>query len=285
MSEDHYNTLGVDKNASLEQIKKAYRKLALKYHPDRQSTNKEAAEEKFKQINEAYAVLSDPKKRERYDTVGHQHFHNQYSQEDIFQNTDFNSIFSEFGFGNIFEQFFTQSKAAPRSRGRKDLHTETDISFTESYLGTKLVLSLPNTGKIELKIPAGIKDGTKLRIAGHGQRSPTGEAGNLYVQVNVQPHHKFNRVGNDIETNLVVNITQALLGCSKEITLPDGKVKTLKIPELVAPDTKLRLRGLGFHTNQTNSRGDFYVIIKYQLPSKMTAKQREFLTHLQQENF
>lgn len=286
MSANYYETLGVDKNASLEQIKKAYRKLALKYHPDRQSTNKEAAEEKFKQINEAYAVLSDPKKRERYDTVGHQHFHNQYSQEDIFRSTDFNSIFSEFGFGSIFEQFFNQGRAGARAAPRRDLHAEADISFVESYLGTKRILTLQGNGKIELKIPAGIKDGTKLRLAGRGQpsHSPAG-AGDLYVQINVHPHGSFRRNGNDVETDITIDITQAMLGCSKDVALPDGKIKTLKIPELVAPATKLRLRGLGFYDHKAGDRGDLYAIIKYQLPNKLTAKQRELLEQLRQENF
>ncbi|MDE3268953.1 MAG: DnaJ domain-containing protein [Pseudomonadota bacterium] len=278
---DYYQMLGIDRGASLEQIKKSYRQLALKYHPDRQADNpnKVAAEEKFKQINEAYAVLSDPKKRERYDAVGHQHFHNQYSQEDIFRNTDFDSIFSEFGFGSIFEQLFTQGRAAPR----RDLYAEADISFTEAYLGARRALSLQGGDrKIELKIPAGIKDGTKLRLAGQGQSSSAGR-GNLYVQINVHSDPNFRRVDNDIEIDLVVDISQAMLGCSKEVVLPDGASKTLKVPELVAPATKLRLRGLGFPDSRTGSRGDFYAIIKYRLPKRLTARQRELFEELQEQ--
>ena len=113
---DYYEILGVERKATADEIKKAYRKLALQYHPDRHRGEK-SAEEKFKQINEAYAVLSDPQKRERYDTVGHSRFHHQYSQEDIFRNTDFQSIFNEFGFssgglGGIFEQFFSFNPSA-----------------------------------------------------------------------------------------------------------------------------------------------------------------------------
>jgi len=313
---DYYKILGIDKNASQEEIKKAYRKLALKYHPDRNQGNKEA-EEKFKKISEAYAVLSDPEKRKQYDTFGEAGFQQRYSQEDIFRNVDLGDILREFGinFGGrgttfrtsggggatIFDDLFGFSTAGGGG-GRTTFRTfrtgaghtqhikgadaslELPLSLEEVLTGTEKTISLSRGNQVDrvsVKIPAGIESGKKLRVAGKGSPSPTGgPAGDLYLVVNVQPHPRFSRQGNDLTTTLDVPLTTMILGGNATVTTLEGKQLKVKVPAGSQPGAKLRLRGHGLPSGRSGSRGDLLVTLMPILPKKPTAEQKRLLEEL-----
>lgn len=300
---DYYKALGLEKSASDSEIKKAYRSLALKYHPDRNKNNK-SAEEKFKKISEAYAVLSDKKKKQQYDTMGSSGFNNQYSQEDIFKGFDFSNIFEEMGFnaqgspgGGGFDFFsggsrrgspfggspFGRSGGGAPPKGQ-NVDYDLTISFDEAFRGTKRTLSFSlNEGtkrELDLKIPAGISSGTKLKVSGRGARSPHGGAdGDLFVKVKVATHPHFIREGDDIRKTISVPLSTALLGGSFEVETYDD-TKTLKIPALIKPGTKLRLKGKGFPVKGSSSHGDFFAVIQYALPDSLSDDQADAIAKL-----
>ena len=294
---DYYKTLEIDKGASSDAIKKAYRKLALKYHPDRNKGD-QAAEEKFKEISEAYAVLSDDGKRQQYDRFGDTKFHQQYSQEDIFRGADFGSIFQEFNLGgmdSIFGRMFTGGGAAgfggfggmggghPGRRGHhaakgQDVEVGLNIGFHEAFAGGErtLNLAIPGVGDctFKVRIPKGARDGGRLRLAGKGPASPMGgPAGDLIVVLSVAPHPTLKRVDDDIECPVPLKLSEALLGTSRDVETLDG-TKKVKIPAGVKPGTRVRLKGLGFPHPGKESRGDFYVVVELEIPKTLTQAQR-----------
>ncbi len=294
---DYYDVLGVKKNASEAEIKKAYRKFAMKYHPDRNKGDK-AAEEKFKELNEAYAVLSDPEKRKQYDMFGADGFRQRFSQEDIFRGTDFSSIFSEFNLGgDIFEQLFGSRGGQRRSGGfsggqsyqsmkGQDLETTITIPFQMAYQGGKqrVNLQIPGGGRrdIDVKIPSGIENGKKLRLVGKGGAAPGGGTpGDLYLVVNVAPHPTFERDGADIEVQQTIGLTEALLGTTITVPTMEGE-KQLKIPAGVSPGTKRRIRGYGFPRMNGNDKGDLYVTINITFPSSLTEQQQGLIQQLKE---
>ena len=213
MSENYYKILEVEKSASASDIKKAYRKLALKYHPDKTKGNKQA-EEKFKKISEAYAVLSDKEKKQQYDTFGAKGFQSRYSQEDIFKNSNVNDILNEFGFsfGNIFggggcrrnqqSNFVNQGERLPKG---EDVVYKISLTIKEIFTGTKKRISYTNAGKkeeISLRIPKGFTEGKKLRISGKGNSSPYGgENGDLFISPKIIKDKDFRLENIDIHTN------------------------------------------------------------------------------------
>lgn len=292
---DYYKTLGLDKGASDGEIKRAYRKLAMQYHPDRNDGNK-ADEEKFKKISEAYAVLSDPKKKSQYDQFGDQAFHQQYSTEDIFKNADFSSIFSDLGMGsrgfeNIFSQMFGGSfggggfQRAP-VKGQ-DVELSLNISFEDAFRGVKhpvrFKLSNGDLRDLKVKIPAGVISGSKLRLAGKGATSSMGgPSGDVYIKVSVNSHHRYNLKDSNIYVNVPLKVTEALLGSTQEVETMDG-VKKVKIPAGVGPQTKIRLRGLGFPKVGASNRGDFYITVDMKVPKKLTENQRALINELKDE--
>jgi curved DNA-binding protein len=316
---DYYKTLGVDKNATPEAIKKAYRQMALKYHPDRNKGDKEA-EEKFKEINEAYAVLSDADKKRQYDTFGAEGFRARYSQEDIFRGFDIGDIFKDMGFGtsDIFSvlfggggkrrgvryttytgpfgqygtgtggpdytDYFARGGGAP-PQGR-DAVTDLTITLEEAAHGTEKLISLQRDGKVEkiaVKIPAGIDTGKKLRVAGKGESSAGGgPAGHLYVRINVQKHPHFRREGDDIYIDREIPFSEAALGTSLEVHTLNG-IKKVKIPAGTSGNTKLRLKGEGIPHLKGKGKGDAYVRIFIKVPKKMTAKQKALVEKLTAE--
>lgn len=284
--QNYYQILGVEKTASEADIKKAYRKLAMQYHPDRNQGNKEA-EEKFKQINEAYAVLSDAQKRRQYDTVGDTRFHQQYSSEDIFRNTDFASIFEEMGLGgrgSFFSSIFGGSGgfggrpgAGPQgSMKGQDVEYPLNIGFMDTYNGTerRINFSLSDGTERELtvRIPKGVRSGAKLRISGRGAASRFGgPPGDLFIIIQVGEHPEFKRVEDDIEVKLPLKVSEAFLGCSKEINTPEGSRK-IKIPPSVRAGTKIRLKGLGFADPQGH-RGDLFAVVDLDIPKTLSKEQ------------
>ncbi|MFK7872185.1 MAG: DnaJ C-terminal domain-containing protein [Oligoflexales bacterium] len=299
---DYYQTLGVSKKASADEIKKSYRKLALQYHPDK-NPGDEAAESKFKEISEAYAVLSDADKKKQYDMFGDNAFHQKYSSEDIFQGADFGSIFRDFdmgsGGGDIFSRFFGGGGGfggqhghhgghhATMNRGQ-DVEYEVSVSFDEAWNGCeRLVQYRLNPGvqrDIKVKVPAGMKDGGKLRVSGQGAPSPYGgENGDLYVIVKVSKHPQYVRHGHDIQTPLPVKISDALLGGTAEVQTPAG-TRRVRIPAGLKSGSKLRLKGLGFPTKagKVDDRGDFYAVLEVLVPKTLTAEQRELAEKMKQ---
>jgi curved DNA-binding protein len=316
MAEDYYQLLGIDKKATQEEIKKAYRKLALKWHPDKNPNNKAQAEEKFKKISEAYAVLSDQEKRNQYDTYGSaDQFRQKYSQEDIFRNFDLNDLLRGFGFdfGGSGGRARTGSGSGSRRRGGanqgfdpfadlfggggqsyghmpqhgQDLQYNLSITLEESVTGVEKKLALQREDRVDeinVKIPAGISTGKKLRLMGKGGHGyDGGPSGDLYLNITILPHPLFARDGNDIFYEKSVNFTQAVLGTSIDVPTIDGAVKRLKIPPGTQNNTKIRMKGYGVPGLKGASRGDQYVKINVTVPRHLTEKQAIIVKQLAEE--
>jgi len=349
---DYYEVLGVSKGATDEEIKKAFRKLARQYHPDVNKDNLKEAEAKFKEINEAYGVLSDPQKRAAYDQYGH-------AANDPNFGAGMGGGFGDFGFdgfGDIFDMFFggaargSQRKSGPQ-RG-SDLRYDMEISFEEAAFGKETTIQVPRTelcstchgngakpgtpiktcsacngtgqvqvtqttafgrfvnvrtcdrchgdGKtietpcaechgsgrvrktrtIEVKIPAGVESGSRLRVSNEGEAGLRGgSAGDLYIYIFVKKHPKFERQGNDVLSEIGLSVTQAALGATVLVDTLDGKVE-LKIPEGTQHGTSFRMRGRGIASIKGHGRGDHYVKVRVVVPNKLTPEQRELLKKL-----
>lgn len=307
MAEDYYKTLGVIKSATKDQIKKAYKKLAMKFHPDRNKGNKQA-EEKFKKINEAYAVLSDDEKRKQYDQFGAEGFSNRFSQEDIFKGFDFGNIFEEFGFGNnafssIFgggnkssqgQRFSFNSGGNPFEQNRayakpqnhrkpKNSEMELHITFEEAAFGTKKTISVNSSTGVErivLNIPPGIESGKKLKIKEKGVVDHmTGQRGNLLCVVSVKPHPVFQRDGKDLFMEKEIKMTELILGGTVSITTLDNKKIELKIPPLSKNKTLLRIKGKGIPV-KNQSPGNLLIRLIALLPKIIDEKQKELFQKL-----
>jgi curved DNA-binding protein len=299
MSEtDYYKILGVNKNASKEDIKKSYRKLAMKYHPDHTKGNKND-EEKFKKISEAYAVLSDEEKRKQYDTFGATGFQQRFSQEDIFKGFDFDSILGElfgkgrgfsgrgngmrfsFGGGTPFNGYQRQQK--PRSKGA-DLVYELPLTLEEVATGTSKTVSYQHQGrseKITVKIPKGMISGKKLRVAGKGDPDPYGgPPGDLYIQSKVLRNAVYDSKGYDLYMYREIKLSEALLGSSISVPTLGKKELSLKIPPGTKHKTKMRLAGHGLPHMNTKDTGDLYVYIQVNMPAKLTKKQKKLIEQL-----
>lgn len=332
---DYYEVLGVSKTATTDEIKSAFRKMAKKYHPD---VSKEPdASEKFKECQEAYAVLSDESKRKQYDQYGHAAFENNGGFD--FSGFDFSDIFSDlfgsgFGFGNS-------------SKRGKDRVMRVDLTFEEAVFGTKKKINLDvydecsscngkggfdektcsnchgsgvvtseqrtifgsfmtrvtcpkcsgkgksyskvcskcsGTGRvktnkeIEVKVPAGVDTGNQQRVTGYGEYGANGN-GDLYLEYRVLPHKLFERDGNDIYLELPITITEAVLGCKKEIPTISGTVKLTIEPGTSTLD-KLRLRGKGIEDVHSYRKGDMYVVIKVVIPDKLSREQKKLFEEL-----
>lgn len=301
MSEtDYYKILGLDKSADAAAIKKAYRKLAMKYHPDHAKGDK-AAEEKFKKISEAYAVLSDPEKRKQYDTYGAAGFQQRFTQEDIFRNFDFGDIFREFGFGGGGQPTsdggfrFTFGGGSPFGSGfggrrqqravkGSDLVYELPLSLYEVAHGAQKSISFQHRGRIEnisVKIPKGMIDGKKLRLAGKGEPSPYGgPAGDLYIKAKVVDDATFEAENYDLYIHRSIKLSQALLGDQISVPTLEGKELTLKIPPGTRHKTKMRLSGHGLPHMKGAGQGDLYVVILIDMPRTLTDEQKEVIAKL-----
>ncbi len=290
---DYYDVLGVAKESTQAEVKKAFRKLARKYHPD-VAEDKATAEEKFKAINEAYEVLGDAEKRKKYDALGANW--NQrggpppgggYSGGPVPGGADFQ--FDGTGFSDFFEQYFSGG-GARRSAGfggfpgggamrGQDIEGDLMVTLEESFSGAMRTISLRKAGRpapdeVQVRIPAGIGEGQRLRVPGHGGEGHGGaEAGDLYLRVRIAAHPDFRVKGHDLFRDLPLAPWEAVLGTNISIALPGGKSVQVKIPAGTGSDDQLRLRGYGLP--KMDAPGDLYVVISIATPSSANAGERE----------
>ncbi|MCA8986672.1 MAG: J domain-containing protein [Planctomycetaceae bacterium] len=294
---DYYKTLGVERTASEDEIKKAYRKLARDYHPDRRPDDA-AAEEKFKEIQTAYEVLGDPEKRKKYDMYGSA-FENMgggyrpgggagpIDLEQIFGGQggaggfDFSDLFGGGGGG------FRGGARTSRPRKGQDIQSNVTIPFHLAAEGGRYDLTIHRHGhpvQLEVKIPPGIHDGATIRLAGQGESSLSGGPdGDLLVRVKVAAHPWFRREGADLLIDVPISLSEAVLGSKVDVpTLSDGLV-TVTIPAGTSTGAKLRLKGKGVLDARTKARGDQYVVVKVAVPRQISEEARQLMQQFQEK--
>ncbi len=307
---DYYQILGVNKDSSAAEIKKAYRKLALQFHPDKNNGGKEA-EDKFKEISEAYAVLSDPEKKKQYDLYGSADFRQRYSQEDIFRGFDLNDILRQFGFrsgqtgsprgqmhnmggaGSPFTTFFSQGPAGGCGGGSchstlekgQDMNYQITISLEDVLHGAERTITLRKNGStqnVSVKIPKGIEEGKKLRLQGKGGPSPQGgPPGDLYLKVEIAPHQLFSRDGDDLIVEKPVSFSEACFGTRIEVETLEGKKFMVTVGPATDHNARLRIRGYGLPRGPMGERGDLFVRISVQVPRELNDEQKHLVEQLQ----
>jgi len=300
---DLYAVLGVPRDADAPAIKRAYRKLAQKYHPD-MNADDPAAEERFKKISQAYAVLSDPERRKSYDEFGHVAADPNFDAEAARRarasfggsSGAFEDLFGAFGggrrdfggggtgdLGGMFENLFDGGQQrAPRRRRGADLETSLELEFAEAALGTEKRINvtrpgsdgLPQSENLSLRVPPGVDDGARIRLAGKGRPGPGGgPPGDLYARVRVRPHPLFRREGQDIHLEVPVSVGEAVLGTEFEIPTLEGRV-TLRIPPGSDGGSKLRLRDKGIPAAAGKPTGHLYVTIRIRVPKQLDDETR-----------
>ena len=320
--QDYYAVLGVPKTATEKQVRTAYRKLARQHHPDVNPGNQEA-EDRFKQINEAYEVLSDPDKRKKYDEVGsHWREYEQWQRTQgaaggtqpsdwegfgaqgpggvryEYRTVDAEDLRDMFGDESPFSDFFqsmfgegsgTQSgrrgraARAPRPRAGADLEQPVEVSLADAYRGTPMQLELRGadgtTRRLEVKIPAGVRTGSRVRVRGQGSPGQGGApAGDIYLVVTVAPDPRFERRGDDLHTQIRVPVETLLLGGEAQVPTPDGRTLALSIPPGTQDGRVFRLRGQGMpRLGTSNVRGDLHAEVHATLPERLSRRQRELI--------
>ena len=304
---DYYKILGVDKKANEKEIRSAYRKLARKYHPDVNPGDK-SAEDKFKEINEANEVLSDPEKRKKYDELST--YYQQYGRMpgagsgpmggDGGVRYEYRTVNPEelddlFGgqspFSDFFETFFssrfadqpdtrtrTGGRRSPRATKGQDIESSVEVALAEAYQGVSRVFELTDADgsskRLEVKIPAGVDEGSRIRIAGQGGQGTAGR-GDLYLRIHVQPDPRFTREGTTLRTTVEVPLATAMLGGEVRVTTPDGRGLMLRIPPETPNGKSFRLRGQGMpQLGQPDKRGDLYADVSVVLPTHLNDEQR-----------
>lgn len=289
---DYYDVLGVAKSSTEKEIKKAYKRLAMKYHPDKNQGDEQAAT-KFKEIKEAYEVLTDADKRGQYDDFGHSAFQNGgmgggfgggHSQgfggfEDIFGSAFGGGGRSRGGFGGGgFDDMFSQQRQ-PRPQKGQDRQFNLTVDFADAINGCEQVIELPINGvskKINVKVPAGIDNGEKIRFSGKGESGAYGgPAGDLLIQINTRPHTHLQRDGNDLICPVTTDFVTAALGGEVEIQTLESRFK-LKVPAATQSGRKFRMKGKGV-TSRKGITGDLMVEITVATPTNLNEKQKELL--------
>ncbi len=303
---DYYKILGVSKNATEKEIRQAYRKLARQHHPDVNPDNKDA-EEKFKEINEANEVLSDPEKRKKYDELsdyyqrygrapgaeapgwaegGGQYQYHTVTEEDLSDIFGDQSPFSDFFetyFGSTFSPGMgrgarTTSRGRARAARGQDIESPVEVTLAEAYKGATRVFELADvdgsTRRLEVKIPAGVDNGSRIRIPGQGAQGPAGR-GDLYLLVRMLPHPDFTREGTTLRTKIEVPLAVAVLGGEAQVPTPDGRRLMLRIPPGTPNGKTFRLRGQGMpELGHPERRGDLYAEVSVKLPTHLNEQQR-----------
>lgn len=282
---DYYKVLGVANSASQEEIKKAYRRLAKKYHPDLNKDNPQA-KAKFQEINEANEVLSDPEKRRRYDEYGEHWKHSEEFETQRNRSTggfggfsgfgDFGrSAGNESGFSDFFEQLFGERFRTARQQRASDLEATLQLSLKDAATTHKQRLDI-NGEKIAITIPAGIADGQRIRLKGRGGKSADGtHRGDLYITFHLEPDSSFTRTGDDLHTTVVCDLYTLLLGGEIIVPTIDSSVKA-RIKAGTQPDSRLRLRGKGMPHYKSEGAGDLIVELKVVLP-QLNERQMELM--------
>ncbi|GAB4329854.1 MAG: J domain-containing protein [Dehalococcoidia bacterium] len=316
MARSYYEILGVPRSASDKEIRQAYRRLARKYHPDVNPNDKDA-EARFKEISAAHEVLSDPEKRRKYDKYGDRWQYADQIEEQQRRASEagrsFDFDISGFGdFGSIFENIFRRGGGTGRRAARRgqDIEMPIEVSLEEAFHGTTRTVQLQSAEpcttcsgsgevagavchvcggagqtvrprRLEVKIPAGVKTGSRVRVAGEGRPGfGGGPPGDLYLVVTVQPHQRFERKADDLYTTVSVPLFDAVLGGEVEVRTLDGRV-ALKIPELTQNGRQFRLSGKGMPVlGSPGKRGDLFVRVNVQLPERLTAEQRRLFEQL-----
>src|SRR5579883_2638775 len=319
---DYYKILGVSKEATTDEIKKAFRKLARKYHPDVNPGDKKA-EEKFKEINEAYEVLSDSDKRKRYDTLGpnwQEQFGPQFNRRTYTYRTSPMDFDTGSGFSDFFEALFgrstmggmggTRTQESFRRRVGDNIEQPVEVTLQEAYAGGSRTFNiqstevcsacrgtgevngricatcggqgmLTNTKRIQVKIPAGVDTGSKIRVAGEGQPGiGGGPRGDLYLVISVKPDAVFERKGDDLYEDVDVELVTAMLGGEVPVSLPDGKKLLLTIPPETQNGRVFRLAGKGMPRLRGEGSGNLYARVRVVLPTHLTAKERALFEEL-----
>jgi len=289
---DYYKILGVARGANADEIKTAYRKLAMQYHPDRNPGDKQA-EERFKEMNEAYQVLSDPQKRSRYDQLGESYSQwqqngtpgnfnwGQWTAQPGVQEGSYDDIFGEGGLSDFFRSIFGGMGTGQPVRGRGGRATPTyqqpvTINLSEAYSGTTRMLQT-GSRRVEVKIPPGARQGTKIRVQGAGPAGPDGKPSDLYLTMDVMDDPNFERDGNDLHTQVSIDVFKAILGGEVELKTLGGKV-VLTIPSGTQPDQVFRLAGRGMPLlREPGEKGDLYALVKVKIPKGLNARQKSLL--------
>ena len=293
---DYYKILGIARGASADEIKSAYRKLAMQYHPDRNPGDKQA-EDRFKEINEAYQVLSDTQKRARYDQLGESY--SQWQQNGApgnfnwgqwaaqpgqpgMQEVNLDELFGDGMFSDFFRSIFggvVSARQTGRSRTARNApvaQQPVTVSLKEAYTGTTRTLQAGNR-RVEVKLPAGARSGTKVRVSALGPARPDGSPSDLYLVMDVSEDPIFERDGNDLHTQVTIDAFKAMLGGEVEIKTLAGKV-LLTIPAGTQADQVFRLAGRGMPLlKKPDTKGDLYVRVKVQIPRQLSSKQKSLL--------
>ena len=317
MARNYYDILGVPRSAGDKDIRKAYRRLARKHHPDVNPGDK-AAEARFKEINAAYEVLSDADKRRKYDRYGDQWQYADQIEEAQRQSAgrrsfgrggtfDFGDANLGGDLGGLFEGIFRGFGRRPGRQRTRDVQQPVEVTLEEAYHGTTRVLQMEReepcttcggqgqvagaichvcrgTGaiarprRLEVKVPAGVRDGSRVRVAGEGAAGPAG-AGDLYLVVSVRPHERFERRGDDLHTDVDIPLTDAVLGGEVQVPTMTSRVM-LKIPPLTQNGRNFRLSGLGMPRLGGNGKGDLFARVKVALPQELSPQERELFEKL-----
>ena len=293
---DYYQTLGVPRNASPDDIKSAYRRLARRYHPD-VNPDDPAAEARFKEINEAHEVLSDPEKRQQYDRFG-SNWRRTGSFDEAFRQSgarmdgfgDFFGGGGASGFSDFFDALFGGRARPQRAQRAQQANVEETlpVSLHEVLHGGRraLTMQVPSPDgrvrqrRIDVTIPKGVRDGQRLRVAGEGAVRADGSRGDLFLRVRVDAEPGFKRTGDDLETEVAIELTEAVLGTSVQVPTASGSALSVRVPPETQHGGRLRLRGQGLPRRGGSERGDMFVRIQVRLPRNLSARERELFQEL-----
>jgi len=289
---DYYQVLGVPKTASIEDIKKAYRKLARKYHPDLNPNDKEA-HKKFQQINEANEVLGDPDNRKKYDQYGKDWKHAEQFEQARQQQRSYGPGGSDYGFGgemggegfsDFFESLFGRKTEGRRHRYRgSDVQAELNLNLSDVYNTHQQTFTI-NGRNIRITIPAGAEDGQKIKLPGRGEPGINGgPGGDLYITFNIHNNTTFKRHGNDLSTTVDIDLYTAVLGGEITIDTIDNKKIKLKVNPETQSGAKTRLKGKGFPVYKSDGNfGDLYITFNIMLPTSLSQQEKELFEKLRQ---